>query len=68
MTRRFRTAHCPVPGCDRGRGTRGHHTRHPDDDRCLPHRAQGHMPVGDMSKADLDEMLRDQVCLGGEPR
>lgn len=61
MTRRFRTTHCPECG-------RSHRTRHPDDDRCLPHRAQGHMPVGDMSKADLDEILRDQVCPGGEPR
>lgn len=55
---RFRTAHCPVPGCTRGHGTTGHRTRHPHEDRCLPHRAAGRAPIGHMSKHELDDALR----------
>lgn len=56
MSHRFRTAHCPVPGCDRGPGTAGHRTRHPGTDMCLPHRAADHTPPI-RSKHDLDALL-----------
>lgn len=56
-THRFRTTHCPVHGCDRGEGTRGHKTRHPTDPRCLPHRAEGRFPMASASKHDVDAHL-----------
>lgn len=56
MSDEFRTAHCPVPGCDRGTGTQGHRTRHPETDMCLPHRAAEHTPPI-RSKHDLETIL-----------
>lgn len=43
-------------------------TIHEDETRCLPCRAKGRTPWAALSKHDRDEILRDQVCPGGDPR